>query len=316
MSGTSRPAAQAAPLVAGLAPGVALALGGAQRLGERVGQAALFQGQVAAHVDDVAHLLDEDGALLLAGTAGGARPEGVVVDDVADQAPCSAGVPEPRARRRSKGSALTIGSCHFQSAPGYSLIRSRRSMISVLGERGWPGGVGRAGVLAAAALGAGVGVEELLPGETVDRAGAQRPFGFFDVLDLGQGAGRVEAAEEDVERRGDDVPELGVGQGGDQRQRRRAGGSSRPRGRGAPAAPVGRTEEARDGVAEPRPGGPGGLLAAQAHHLDRQAGQGDEGEEAEDEGVVAADVEALGAQDVAAEGGEGQPEQEEQGRRR
>ncbi len=47
-----------------------------------LGHAGLVHDEVAAHVHDLGDVLDEDGALLLAGAAGDAVPDGVEADGV------------------------------------------------------------------------------------------------------------------------------------------------------------------------------------------------------------------------------------------
>jgi hypothetical protein len=80
-----------------------------------------------------------------------------------------------------------------------------------LGRQRLPGGVGWAGCLAATTFRAGVAVQQLFPGELLDGAHAQRLLRLLDILDLGDGARWVEAAEEHIGRRADDVQKLGVG---------------------------------------------------------------------------------------------------------
>ncbi len=67
-----------------LAPGVAAFFQGAQGFLQGLGHLALVD-HPAAQVDDLVDVLDAEGALLLAGAAGGAGPDLVLVVDAADQ---------------------------------------------------------------------------------------------------------------------------------------------------------------------------------------------------------------------------------------
>ncbi len=71
------------PGPSGQAPGVLRLLQVLEQPGQLGGERRLDQHLVAAHVDDVVHVLDVDRALLHAGAAGGARPQHVRVDDPA-----------------------------------------------------------------------------------------------------------------------------------------------------------------------------------------------------------------------------------------
>ena len=109
-------------------------------------------------------MLDVDRALLDARTASGAGPEDVVGDDVRHE--CLLGAPEQ-----------LLPQVHDEK----------------LGREGLAGVPSRALALAAAALGTGHEVEELLPGEMVDPAGTEdRVLVHRLEVDLG---GLVEGAE-------------------------------------------------------------------------------------------------------------------------
>src|SRR6266542_5660501 len=77
----------------------------------------------------------------------------------------------------------------------------------VLGGERLAGAAGGAGVLAAPALCAGVGVEQVLPTKVDDLAGAERLLGGKRGVDVavGQRSARTEVAQPHVERRRDDV---------------------------------------------------------------------------------------------------------------
>jgi hypothetical protein len=159
-----------------LRPGLAVALRHAPRVArllhllERLRGAeadlALGEGHVAAHVDDGGDVLVADRADLHAGAAGGARPQDVLVDDPA---------------RQEHGGVL-----------GVELLALQRGLVAILhvmlevgdqvhGLQGLAGEGRRAVVRAATALGAGQPVEDLLPAEVFQAAGAE----VFDALVLG-----------------------------------------------------------------------------------------------------------------------------------
>ena len=159
---------------------------------------------VAAHVDEVVDVLDVDGALVDAGAAGGARPQGVGVDDRAlvasggrrrrsrrsrgagrSRARRPAGGPprpgpsraawrgSPRRPRRARGSSP----CFFCTASDVGRLRERvvaQVHDHELRAQRLVGVPRRALALAAAALGAGRDVEQALPGEVLDPAAAER----------------------------------------------------------------------------------------------------------------------------------------------
>ena len=167
----------------------------------RVGHVGLFHHQVAAHVHQLGDVLDEQRALVFAGAAGDAVPDGVERDHVAGHgalvlhllAPAPGGQ-EPRPRLRQV--ALDV----LQEAHGRQLLARV---------------VGRAMGLAAAAADAHVHVHELLPGEVAQVAGAEA-LGRLEVGDGRQGrprqggAGGRELAQEDVGRPQQYVRELAV----------------------------------------------------------------------------------------------------------
>ena len=135
-----------------------------------------------------------------AGAAGDAVPDDVVGD---------------RVRHQRRDSALAAAS---SSGPSREQLvaqphdqQLRRQLLA--------GRVGRADVLAAAALGARERVDHLLPGQVGDRPGAEAGSRLGHVLVEAQRlepAARARAPEEDVDRRGDDVQVLRVGQVGEE----------------------------------------------------------------------------------------------------
>ena len=138
-------------------PGMAALLDVLQRLLCRSRDARLLHHQVAAHVDDRGHMLDQHRALLHAGHARAAGPQRLVLHVVAHQLATDL-----------LGRILA----RDQERPGVVHVRLQvlddRHRRKRLARR-----VGRAGVRAAPAAHARVGVEELLPGEVLDLACAQ-----------------------------------------------------------------------------------------------------------------------------------------------
>ena len=168
-------------------PGVAPVLDVAQHEAGLGRETGLDQHLVAAHVDDGVDVLDVDRALLDAGPARRARPEHVVGDDLGHEG------------LRGSFAEQLVAQVHDDE-----LGRERLARVP-----------GRALALAAPALGAGHEVQELLPGEVLDPAGAEdRVLVHRLDVDLGrlvEGAepGRL-AGEGDVQRCHEDVKVLGV----------------------------------------------------------------------------------------------------------
>ena len=127
-----------------------------------------------AHLDDGRDVLDADRAGLDAGHAGRAGPEGLLFDDVAGQ--FGVAVAGQRAGRRRAGLPVE------QRVDARLLIDPLPQVEDEVARRQRPAGhLGRADDVAAAALGAGVEVDELLPGEVGQRAVA-------DVVGVGRPA--------------------------------------------------------------------------------------------------------------------------------
>ena len=166
------------------------------------GEARLDHHQVAAQVDDVVDVLDVDRALAHAGAAGDAVPDDLL---------------ELRA-------SATSGRRRLPSSPGERLRALREEVVAdahdqQLRRQRLVGRVGRAGVLAAAALRARERVHHLLPGQVLDRPDAEAHVLLGRLLVEPQRlepAARARAAEVDVDRRGDDVQVLGVRQVGEE----------------------------------------------------------------------------------------------------
>ena len=183
------------------APGVGLVLEVLEQAAELGGEGRLDQHLVAAQVHDRVDVLDVDGALLDAGAARRTRPQDVLVDHrvrpvrvvgpqrvrdvvarVADQRQLGQGP-------GLLGQAVTVGLGRQQVRRlGVRVVAHRHHQH--LGRQrllGVPGGALR---LAAAALGAGGEVQQALPGEVLDLAGAERGVlvEVLDVLEVHRGA--------------------------------------------------------------------------------------------------------------------------------
>ena len=160
-----------------------------QHLGTLVRGGALFQGQVAAHVDDGVDVLDHHRALLDAGTTGGAGPQGVGLDQALaaldhDRLVRSAAVLAERDARVGAAGELGVG------ATGQA---DDHVLDQLLRVQRLAGGEGRADCLALAALHAGVEAEQLVPGEVGGFFHAQGGFDIVQVQRLQ--TGRATAAE-------------------------------------------------------------------------------------------------------------------------
>ena len=178
-----------APRLARRAPGIAGALDvrhRALRLGRR---RSLHERQVPAHVDDLVDVLDGHRARLDACGARRARPELLRL-----------GFDVMRRRRR-----LGLRVLAMPRPVTEQLIADVEH--DLLGVEGLPRRERGAVVGAAAALGAGVAVEELLPREVPDRRGAERLL-VLDVRDEVEGSPRALLPEEDVRQGGHDVQVL------------------------------------------------------------------------------------------------------------
>ena len=155
--------------------------------------------QVAAQVDDVIHVLDRHRALAYARSTGHAVPHDVLGHGV-------------RHQRRGREALLTADQprplLEHLVAQGHDQ-ELRRELLA--------GGPGGADVLAAPALGAGEGVERLLPGEVGHRAGAEAHLllGHVEAERL-EAPARTRAREVDVERSRRDMEMLRVGEIGEE----------------------------------------------------------------------------------------------------
>ncbi len=193
-------------LLLGEAPGVALLLQVLEHRARLGRERALDHHLVAAHVDDVVDVLDVHRALLDTGTAGGAGPQHVRVDDAvllggADEGPL--GLRQSGGRHRGE---LLLGrlllALHGLAATreqvgrlGVGVVPQRHDQ-QLRGER-LAGVPGRALRLAASALGAGGEVEQTLPGELLDLGDAEDVVvtGVGEVDRLAAGRHGLQAAE-------------------------------------------------------------------------------------------------------------------------
>ena len=158
---------------------------------------------MAADVDDVEHLLVLHGADLHAGAAGGAGPDRFLVDGEFQQ-----GVLGRRAALEGGGfqrEGTGVSGDHVQL---HALVDFQRG-----GAQGLAGRVGRADVLAAVALDAGVSVEQARPFQVLEFLGTQSGFvglhGLFQTLHGGQDAATDGPLEGVVQRGHEDVNVLG-----------------------------------------------------------------------------------------------------------
>ena len=161
-----------------------------QHLGALVRRGAFLQGQVAAHVDDGVDVLDHHRALLDAGPAGGAGPQGVGVDQ---------GLAIQRDDRLVRAAAVLAQRFAWIGAAGeLRVVAAGQADDHVLDQllrvQRLAGGERRAHRLALAALHAGVEPEQLVPGEVAGLFHAQRRLriGQVERLEAG-GAAAAEA---------------------------------------------------------------------------------------------------------------------------
>ena len=230
-------------------------------------------------------MLDLDRALLLAGAACRAGPDLALGEGGRDE--LGKVVPLLRDKRIAAGEQGLLQIEHDH-----------------LGRKGLVAGVGRAGVLAAAALHAGEGVEVVLPGE-VRRLLDAEDLGFLEV-ERGQLAARGRTAEEDVERAGEHVQVLGVGDVGDEAVDRDDVGPPgdlevRGDGFGAEARP---SDQAGQPGAEEGPAGRFGVMS-DGEGLEIKIGRRGQGDQkVDDRGVPGRRRVGLGTDDETAEGQE------------
>ena len=177
--GTSSPSAQSARWLGRKSQGLPLVSRLRNSARQLCGEAALLHDQVAAHVGDLRHVLDEDRAGLHAGPAGGARPERLVHDPPAHQGQLSsasscrvvcAAVAPDRGQLLQRPALVVFGEVDAGRLQEVLL----HVQDQLLGRQRLVGQPRGAGVLAAPALGAGVGVHQVLPPEVLDLGRAQR----------------------------------------------------------------------------------------------------------------------------------------------
>ena len=143
------------------------------------------QHQVAAHLDDLVHVFNGGRADVLASPAGGAGPEGVAAYGL-DQV------------GRGIGEGDLADLAHH--------LHGRQRFV---------GGPGRASVLAAFALGAGVGIEDILPGQ-IGKLGCPEALRLLVFHIHGyKFAHRAPVGQKVIGAGGEDMPELGEGDGDD-----------------------------------------------------------------------------------------------------
>ena len=239
--------------------GVAAALHPPHGRLHRLRESRLLHDQEAPHVDDLRNRLDEDRALLVAGAAGGARPDHILADHAAHQ---GLAVPVP----------LAMGQQVVAKVDDEPLRRER------LPRR--PGG---AGVLTPAALGAGHEVQEVLARKRLDRRDPE-VFRLLQRHRLDHARG-LWTAQGDVGRCRQDVTDQRVGEERDEPK-----GQHRvaPPGHPVPQGLLGLRETGKAEARQPSPGRPEAPGVPGGHDpqpLDREPADQD-GEEHPEEKAV------------------------------
>ncbi len=117
----------------------------AQRRLRLAGHARLVEHEVAAHVDDLGHVLDEHRALVHARAARGARPERLVEDRAAEQRTLLTALRRPWRRRRAR--SRTAGNPRQARAPHPG--GGRRSPTSSRRPTAWHDSAGASGAAGA-----------------------------------------------------------------------------------------------------------------------------------------------------------------------
>ncbi len=156
----------------------------------------LHHGLALTHGKDAGHMFDGDGAGVLAGAAGGAGPERILRNHVADEGFAVAGLARP------EQAALFLAHVVEQGD------------VEVLERERLVGDIGGTDIKAAPAFGAGIEVKPLLPSELLQARHADAlllPCGLvFQVQQRDWGVRTVERTQEDVGQGGDFVKLLGV----------------------------------------------------------------------------------------------------------
>src|SRR5438477_504868 len=167
--------------------------------------------------------------------------------------------------------------------------------------------------LAAAALHAGREVQASLPRELFQLADAER-FRLLDVLDLSDLAARGELGEEDVQRRGEHVDEVGVRDDGDEEERQRGVAEPHAQVRAAQRALThpGREHPLPERPADGGPRRPPRLRDGQPAGLQHEAGEVDDEEQGEDAREAGGRIHAGRAQHEAAPHGHAEADHEEE----
>ena len=274
----------------GHAPGVALAFQVAQGIGNRFGQLAGGERQVAAQVNHLVHRVDEDRAARLAGPTGGAGPGQLNGQRFSEQLVDVAGlVGLPKVVEHDLAQRLDQGARRIVHAAD----------------------IGRADFFTAPAAHTGIEGEQLLGSEFADLANAQL-LGLVNVLDLFEGAGLAQRAEEHVQRGEHQVAQLGERDAGHQQH---ADSGMRPyqwvvqRG-GAFGGQAQGAQQAGCQAANRRPGCPGRVSGQQAAAFGGKADQRDQPEQHQGVDVIPLCLQGLWPGHQAAEQGHPHPQQD------
>ena len=296
------PRARAAPRVAGR-------LHVPERAVELRREAGLLEDQVATESHDLVDVLDEDGARLDAGPAGHAVPDRVVWDG---------GIHDgDRHGRRRQSIVEAVRLAHERAVrdqvqPALRVhghvadAHDHGPRVERLARR-----VRRAGFRAAAALGAGEPIEEVLPPEVGDRAHPERRALRLEIHGR-ELAARGQLAKIDVEEAGGHVEVLAARQVA---QERRHEQDVRPPGRGERELQDARIRAAQgraDGIRDDRAGAVAGTRRLERHRQELRADHA--ADQAEDHERAAGEGEPMRSRDQAPPGGIA--DREEHGHRR
>ena len=190
-----------APVALGEPVGIGLVLHGPVGATQLGGEVGFHEGEVAAHVEDLVEDLDADRAGHVAGPTRGAGPEFLWSDAFGHEVGLHGDLGNGADRGRRRWCA---GRSHY-----FADLEDDLS-----GIEGLAGGVRGAHHRAASTDGAGVGVDQLLPGEVLDGADAEaRQVGLREVRHGRHGSSwSLTVRQVQIQRRGEHVSQLRSGQ--------------------------------------------------------------------------------------------------------